>query len=146
MRQSSSPQLGSCVVAEDRDTVRSPLVGIHAGLTASRTDLAFATACDMPHVEPALVEFLLCQAEGVDAVVHGYCEPLCAAYRKTCIGSIERLIEDGTLKVSELYPLIDIHEAREEQIRRHDPELRSLVNLNEAKSPCHEAAPSAEHA
>jgi len=118
---------------EDRFLVRSPLVGIHAGIDASRTDLAFVTACDMPHVEPALVEFLLTQAEGVDAVVpvvRGYHEPLCAVYRRSCIASIEDLIERGILKVSALYALVNVQEADEEQVRLHDPQLRSFVNLN----------------
>jgi molybdopterin-guanine dinucleotide biosynthesis protein A len=128
---------------EDRYLVRSPLVGIHAGLAASRTDLTFVTACDMPHVEPALVEFLLGQAEGVDVVVpvvRGYYEPLCAVYRKTCIGPIERLIEAGTLKVSKLYEPVRLREANEEQVVRHDPSLQSFLNLNEAGSPSWELA------
>jgi len=120
-------------VTDDRYAVRSPLVGIHAGLAASRTDLTFVTACDMPHVEPALVEFLLGQAEGVDAVVpvvRGYYEPLCAVYRKTCLGPIERLIEDGTLKVSTLYEGVRLRKVGEPQVHAHDPDFRSLVNLN----------------
>jgi len=120
-------------VTEDRYTVRSPLVGIHAGLSASLTDLTFVVACDMPYVEPSLVEYLLGQSEGVDVVVpvvRGYYEPLCAAYRRTCLAAIEGLIESGVLKVSELYPLVEVQEVREEQIRQHDPELRSFVNLN----------------
>jgi molybdopterin-guanine dinucleotide biosynthesis protein A len=122
-------------VTEDRYAVRSPLVGIHAGLSASRTDLAFVVACDMPYVEPALVEFLLSQADGVDAVVpvvRGYYEPLCAVYRRRCLGSIERLIEAGTLKVSALYERVGLHEANEEQILRRDLDLRSFVNVNMA--------------
>jgi len=117
----------------DRFLVRSPLVGIHAGLSASRTDLAFVTACDMPHVEPALVEFLLAQTEGVDIVVpvvRGYYEPLCAAYRRTCIAPIEDLIEHGVLKVSALYKLARVHETDEPHVRFHDPQLRSFANLN----------------
>ncbi len=124
---------GGVRVTEDRYAVRSPLVGIHAGLAASRTDLTFVTACDMPHVEPALVEFLLTQAEAMDAVVpvvRGYYEPLCAVYRQTCIAPIEDLIERGVLKVSELYEPIRLREVSEVQILLHDPELRSFVNLN----------------
>jgi len=119
--------------AADRYAVRSPLVGIHAGLAASRTDLAFVTACDMPHVEPSLVEYLLDQAEGADVVVpvvRGYYEPLCAAYRTSCFEVIERLIARRTLKVSELYDFVRVRKANEEQVRLHDPRLRSFVNLN----------------
>jgi molybdopterin-guanine dinucleotide biosynthesis protein A len=120
-------------VTQDRYAVRSPLVGIHAGLCTSRTDLAFVTACDMPHVEPVLVEFLLGQAEGVDAVVptvRSYYEPLCAVYRRSCIAPIEDLIERGVLKVSELYDRVNTRKIPEKQVREQDVELRSFVNLN----------------
>jgi len=124
---------GGVRVTEDRYAVRSPLVGIHAGLAASRTDLTFVTACDMPHVEPALVEFLLTRAEAVDAVVpvvRGYYEPLCAVYRQTCIAPIEDLIERGVLKVSALYEGVRFREVSEPHVRAIDPNLCSLVNLN----------------
>jgi len=121
---------------EDRYVVRSPLVGIHAGLTASRTDLTFVTACDMPHIAPRLVEFLLKQAGDFDAVVpvvRGFYEPLCAVYRRSCIPAAERLIEAGTLKVSALYNGIRIRETGEPQVRIHDPVLRSFANLNRSE-------------
>jgi molybdopterin-guanine dinucleotide biosynthesis protein A len=120
-------------VVEDHYGVRSPLVGIHAGLSASRTDLMFIVACDMPYVEPKLVEHLLGRSEGVHVVVpivRGYFEPLCAVYRKTCLRPIEQLIDSGILKVSELYPLVNVCKVGEDQVRHHDPELRSFVNLN----------------
>ena len=55
-----------------------------------------------------------------------------AGYRKTCIEPIERLIEDGTLKVSKLYEFVDLHLLDGEPLRLHDPELRSFLNLNTA--------------
>jgi molybdopterin-guanine dinucleotide biosynthesis protein A len=119
--------------AEDHYVIRSALVGIHAGLSASQTHLAFIIACDMPHVVSSLVEHLLGRSEGADVVVpvvRGYYEPLCAVYRRRCIGPIERLIERGVLKVSELYGLVRLHVAGEEQVRQHDPQLQSFVNLN----------------
>ena len=136
--------------AEDHYTVRSPLVGIHAGLSASRTDLTFVVACDMPHVEPSLVAYLLSQAEGFDVivpVVRSYYEPLCAAYRRTCLKPIEKLIERGVMKVSELYSLVDVRKAGHEQIRQHDPKLRSFLNLNapvEIKQPAQPRRQSCE--
>lgn len=120
-------------LVEDRFVVRSPLVGIHAGLAAARTDLTVVVACDMPYVEPSLLTCLLDRADGVDVVVpvvRGYYEPLFAVYRTTCLQPIERMIERGTLKVSELYPLVDVHEVDEVEVRLHDPRLRSFANLN----------------
>ncbi|MFC2078102.1 molybdenum cofactor guanylyltransferase [Candidatus Bipolaricaulota bacterium] len=124
-------------VAEDRLIARSPLVGIHGGLSASRTNLTFVVACDMPYVEPKLVEFLLSQAEGFDVVVpvvRGYYEPLCSAYRRTCLEPIERLITQGVLKVTTFYTHVRAHAIPETQFGQFDSELRSFANLN---APCH---------
>jgi molybdopterin-guanine dinucleotide biosynthesis protein A len=120
-------------VVEDRYGVRSPLVGIHAGLIASQTDLTFVVACDMPYVEPKLVEHVLGRSGGAQVVVpvvRGYYEPLCALYRRTCVGAIEQLIGRGILKVSALYERVGVHEVGEEELQQYDPELRSFVNLN----------------
>lgn len=120
-------------VAEDRYCQRGAFIGIHGGLTASRTGLTFVVACDMPHVVPKLVEHLLSQASAADVVVpivRGFYEPLCAAYRTTCIEAIETLIENGVLKIAALYPLVRVREVPEEALLRFDPGLRSIVNLN----------------
>ncbi len=129
-------------VTEDRFIARSPLVGIHGGLSASKTDLTFVVACDMPYVEPKLVEFLLSQAEGFDVVVpvvRGYYEPLCAAYRKTCLDPIDRLIARGILKVTDVYTHVRAHAISETQVARFDPGLRSFANLN---TPARAGAPA----
>jgi len=119
----------------DRLVARSPLVGLHAGLAASRTDLCFAVACDMPSVEPRLVDFLLAQATGVDAVVpviRGHHEPLLAAYRITCVGPIERLVLAGRLKVSDLFDVVRTRRVMEADVLPFDPSLRSIENVNVA--------------
>lgn len=120
-------------IAQDQYSERGALVGIHGGLSASRTGLTFVVACDMPYVEPSLVEYLLSQSEGADIVVpvvRGYYEPLCAVYRTTCIEHAAELIESDVMKIVKLYPLVRVHEATEQEICRLDPELRSFVNLN----------------
>lgn len=120
-------------IAEDGYSERAALVGIHAGLAASRTDLTFVVACDMPHVAPGLVSHLLCAAADADIVVpviRGYYEPLCAVYRTTCLSPIGRSIEDGILKIVHFYREVRVLEIPEQDIREFDPMLRSFVNLN----------------
>ncbi len=120
-------------IAEDRHSERAALVGIHAGLSASRTDLTFVIACDMPYIEPGLVSHLLCAAADADIVVpviRGYYEPLCAVYRTTCLRPIGRSIEGGILKIIPFYREVRVREIHEQEIREFDPNLRSFVNLN----------------
>jgi molybdopterin-guanine dinucleotide biosynthesis protein A len=131
-REIGEPPPGARLV-EDLYNLRAPLVGIHGGLTAAATDLCFVGACDMPHVEPTLVECLLEAAADCDVVVpvvRGHVEPLCAVYRRSCLKAIEELIERATLKVSRLYDLVCVRKVGELQVRLHDPELRSVANLN----------------
>ena len=123
--------IGRCV--SDAYGIRSPLVGIHAGLFASQTDLCFVVACDMPYVASSLAEHLVersGEADVVVPIVRGYFEPLCAVYRRTCVEAIEGLIECGILKVSRLYDLVSVLRIEEETIREFDPELHSFENLN----------------
>jgi len=125
---------GGVRVIEDRYAVQSPLVGIHAGLSASQTELTFVVACDMPYVASTLVSHLLALCSpGVDVVVPligSYYEPLSAVYRTTCLNSIEALIERGSLKITPLYEEVHIREVGERELRLIDPKLRSFVNLN----------------
>ena len=119
--------------AEDRYTVRSPLVGIHAGLSESQTDLAFVIACDMPYIQPRLVLDLVSNVRGFDVAVPQvgeYLEPLCAVYRKTCLPSIEKMLSRHELKVSDLYSRVRTHRLTEPWVRRRDRGLASFTNVN----------------
>lgn len=118
---------------EDLYPARSPLVGIYSGLSASRTDLAFVLACDMPFVKPELVRHLLATAVDLDVavpVVGGYFEPLCAAYRKSSISVIEQALQRGILRVTCIYEHLRVSAMPEDEVRRVDPDLSSFVNLN----------------
>ena len=118
---------------EDRYVIRSPLVGIHAGLADARTDVGLVIACDMPHVEPTLVEYILASAQDHDVavpIVRDYYEPLCAAYRKACIRPIAEMLSAWDLKVSNLYQRVATRTLPQKEILLCDPGLRSFVNLN----------------
>jgi len=77
------------------------LGGIHAALTAARTDWAALVACDLPFVTNKLFERLATFVnDTTDAVVpiqaDGRPQPVCALYRAvTCLPEIERLVAAG---------------------------------------------------
>ena len=112
---------------------QSPLVGVHGGLTAATTDLSFVLACDLPFAVPELVHHILSASFDVDIavpVVRGYLEPLFAAYRQSALESITETLDRGILKVTACYERLRVRELPEAEIRRHDPDLASFVNLN----------------
>lgn len=90
-------------------------------------------ACDMPFLEPALLEVLAAAAEGVDAVVPrtaaGY-EPLCAVYRARCHAAFEAAVRSGNLRIRDVYQALRMREVEEAELRRVDPDLRSFLNIN----------------
>ena len=117
----------------DRYSVRSPLVGIEAGLSAAVHDRCFVMGCDMPFAEPALVRHLVAAAHGVEAVipvVRGYDEPLFAVYRRDVLLLIRRAIAAGELKVSAIHPKLRVKRIEEEELRNFDRSLSSFINLN----------------
>lgn len=115
------------------DRVKSPLRGIHAGLSASTLPHQFVVACDMPYLNPDLIDFMETFAPGHDAVVPRigqYYQPLHAIYSRSCIGVIEKQIKLGDYKIIDFYAKIKVYYIDETEIERFDPEQRSFININ----------------
>ena len=125
--------LGVTVLA-DRVPGLGPLGGIHTGLLHSKREYNLVLACDMPLVEPALLELLIDEISPEFAVivpqVRGFFEPLLAIYSRRCLPAIEGLLAAGKRKPIDLYGLAPIKVVPEEKLRRIDPELKSFFNLN----------------
>ena len=88
---------------------RCALTGVHSVLSASRTPHAFVVACDLPFLNPRLVEFLLERREGNDVVApeaEGRVEPLHAVYSRACLPVIEEAARRGEWKVDRLFPSV----------------------------------------
>jgi molybdopterin-guanine dinucleotide biosynthesis protein A len=66
---------------------RGPLAGIYSCLKESSNELNFVSACDMPFIQPPLIDYMIQKAPGYDVVVpsfgEGRLEPLHALYRKS---------------------------------------------------------------
>jgi molybdopterin-guanine dinucleotide biosynthesis protein A len=128
-----APREGVVFVRDIRPE-RCPLVGILSGLEATRNSHALVIACDMPFVEPVLVELLVSRAAtGTDVVVPllgGFHEPLCAVYSRASAGRISAYLDTGMNKTTGFFAGVSVVEVAEEEIRACDPCLRSFINLN----------------
>ena len=79
------------------------LGGIHAALSAAKTDWSIVIACDLPFVTRDLFERLKSFADEsphIDSIVplqpDGRPQPVCALYRRqTCLPEIDRLVSAG---------------------------------------------------
>lgn len=121
---------------EDRHPQRAPIVGVHAALAACESSAVLVTACDLPEITPSVILMLLAlvpREGGSDVVVaqgsRGL-EPLLAVYRPRILPELEARIERGELALRSLLEAVDTLVVPEAELRRVDPELRSLRNLN----------------
>lgn len=126
--------LGQTLVEDNYKGFVGPLAGLEAGLTASPAHYNLVIACDLPFVNPALLEYLLSQAEGFEAVVplnrEGRPEPLCAVYSRACLPVIRRQLEAGQLKMTGWYEALPVRFIPSGELEAFDPGLRSFHNLN----------------
>jgi molybdopterin-guanine dinucleotide biosynthesis protein A len=131
-------------VATDAREGRGPLQGLAAGLSAVGGGAAWAyvSSTDVPLLHPSFVAAVLRAAEREDVdvalpVAHGFRHPLAAAYRTALLPEVERLIAEDRMKPAFLFERVRVRELDEADLLRHrelaeaDPELLSLLNVNE---------------
>jgi molybdenum cofactor guanylyltransferase len=131
-------------VVGDAAEGRGPLQGLAAGLAAvaGEADVAYVSSTDVPLLHPAFVRAVVraANSEDVDValpVVHGFRHPLAAAYRTSLVPAVEDLIAENRMRPAFLFERTRVRELGEEDLLRDaelaeaDPELLSVLNLNE---------------
>ena len=141
--QALPPLDGAVEVAADEREGRGPVQGIAAGLAAigERAEVAYVSATDVPLLHPAFVHRVIGALDDeVDVVlpeVGGYRQPLSAAYRLDLLGVITDLIASDRMRPASLFErsrVLHMGEAdllEDTALKRLDPELASVSNLNE---------------
>jgi molybdenum cofactor guanylyltransferase len=115
---------------------RGPLQGLAAGLAAlpDPVDLAYATATDVPFLQPHWITRLAELLGGDDLAIpsiHGYYHPLAALYRKRAVlPAIEALLNADRLRPVFLVEAVHTRIVTEVEMRTVDPALQTLRNLN----------------
>ncbi len=109
----------------------SALGGLYTGLQAAKTDWIFVAPCDMPYPDSRILELLVKQRSGFDAVVpripEGY-EPVFALYHKNCLQHMEEMLQQDQYRIYDFYQRINIHYLDWQQMP--DGWERSLLNIN----------------
>jgi molybdenum cofactor guanylyltransferase len=124
------------VVVRDPVAGRGPLQGLAAGLSAlpEEVTLAYATATDVPFLEPRWITRLVELIDGHDLAIphiNDYYHPLAALYRKsTVLPAIESLLCENRLRPVFLAEAVKTRVVHEAEMRSIDPELQTLRNLN----------------
>ncbi len=96
-------------------------------------DAAYVTSCDVPLLQPAVVDLLFDSlgdqwiAVPRDAEFH---HPLAAVYRRSVQSVVENLLAADKLRPRFLFDEVPTREIPVEMLRAVDPELKTLANLN----------------
>jgi len=143
--QALPPLPAGVELADDAREARGPLQAIAAGLAAvgDRADAVFVCGVDAPLLHPALIAAVvgaLADDDELDValpVAHGFPHPLAAAYRTTVARHVDDLLAQdvlGTRPLLERCRVRRLDEAAllaDPAVAEHDPQLDSLLNLNE---------------
>ncbi len=117
----------------DETSGAGPLAGIQAALTHARHESVLVVACDMPFLNPALLRYMISQPRDYDILVPEIdqrLQPLHAIYRRSCLPIIGRFLDRGENRVQGWFPEAKVMVIPEPIVARHDPSLRSCLNLN----------------
>lgn len=125
-------------LVHDQHKAKGPLEGIRVGLSqlADSCDVAFVTACDVPNFHPEVFELLLDELGDREAAIPVGPPPanrvygMTAVYRTDVHKQLERFILDDKLRVSGLANLLQARNVPIEKIKRIDPQLECLSNIN----------------
>jgi molybdopterin-guanine dinucleotide biosynthesis protein A len=112
---------------------KGALGGIYTGLAASNTFYNLVVAGDMPFLNQALLRYMIQLSAGFDLVVPRLgelTEPLHAVYSKRCLAPIERLLNQGGLRVNALFNLVKVRYVETEEIDIYDPKHLGFFNIN----------------
>jgi molybdopterin-guanine dinucleotide biosynthesis protein A len=122
-------------VVEDVYPARGPLGGIHAALSATKTELNLVLAVDTPFLTTATLEYLLAEAAAGAALVTvprvgGRFHPLCAVYRREFASRAERALQAGHNKIDPLFAPAETRIIEEEELKCIGVTAAAFDNLN----------------
>lgn len=122
-------------VVRDPVEYRGPLAGLAVGLAdlSGEVDCVYASACDTPLLCPEFVNAMiesLCEAEIAVPFDGRFHHPLAAVYRVCVLPNVEELLAADRLRPVYLFEKCQTREIPVADLRRVDPTLSSLCNIN----------------
>ena len=110
------------------------LGGIYTALHHSPTPYTLVLACDMPFINPAILQKMLNLTDGQNEVivprVDGYPQGLHAIYHQNCQPHIQAKLEAQRLKVIGFYDDVQVRYLDEDAYQSLDPHGVAFMNIN----------------
>lgn len=133
--QELPPLPSGVLIARDEREARGPLEGLSAGLAAiaPHSDVAYATSCDVPLLQPAFVQAMIDSLGDADIAVpveEEFAHPLAAVYCTSVLPYIQRLLAGNQLRPAFLFDCVRTRRISIDELRSFDAQLTTLSNLN----------------
>jgi molybdenum cofactor guanylyltransferase len=110
-----------------------PLAAIAVGLHATSGDVVFITACDMPFLNPLVIQRLFDLIGDADVCVpiaDGYPMTMCAVYRRALATEADALVAAGRRRVRDLLDRVHTKRVDAAAFRDIDPSLESFTGCD----------------
>ena len=118
----------------DDPSASGPLAGVLAALSQVKTPWAFVVACDMPFLQPAMIQALGQYREDYQAVVpvaQGHPQPLAAFYASSGLSPIRaHLASGGKNSLRAVLERLQVRYVDETELLTADPALRGFFDLD----------------
>lgn len=121
------------VVVTDIYKGKGSLGGIYTGLFYASNDYTFVSACDMPSLNKAFIDFMIEQIDKHDIIVpevpEGF-QALHAIYSRHCLSAMKKMILSDKLKIAGLYKDMRLLKITEENIKPFNKDGHLFQNIN----------------
>ena len=109
--------------------------GLYTGLTYASNPQAFAVACDMPFLNPAVIRKVCQLSDSQDVTMvklSNGLHPMHSVYSKQCIPVLRDMINAGHLRIQDLLLQKDLKTKLlgPEAVQEIDPQFKSFLNVN----------------
>jgi molybdopterin-guanine dinucleotide biosynthesis protein A len=121
------------LLLRDQTPFRGPADALRRALEAIGPDAAFACSCDLPLLDANVAAEIVAMLGDFDAaipIVGEKLQPLHAAYRRRCSSALAAMGARGESRLSAIADAVNTRRIRERELRKIDPDLRSLFNVN----------------
>jgi molybdopterin-guanine dinucleotide biosynthesis protein A len=109
--------------------------GLYTGLTFSSNPQVFAVACDMPFLNPAVIQKVCSLSFSTDVTMvklSNGLHPMHSVYSKQCLPVLRRMINADQLRIQDLLLQKDLKTKilGQEVVQEIDPQFKSFLNVN----------------
>lgn len=133
------PEVGNHIrIITDYYKDNGPLCGMHAALSLTKANYIWVVACDMPFICSNAAKLLLTARQKGDEdaalpVINGVTYPLHAIYRRSCLETIVKSLENKEYRIEHLINKIRWKRVTDEHFEKENINTRFIIDFNTSR-------------